>query len=70
MSKHRKDLIFRAFQKLDKSGDGIVTVDDLKGVYSAKKHPKYLNGEWTEDMVLGEFLKTFDTMDKDGKVRI
>ncbi|ESO96368.1 hypothetical protein LOTGIDRAFT_202134 [Lottia gigantea] len=68
MSNTRKNLIHRAFTKLDKSGDGIITTDDLKGVYSVKKHPKYLNGEWSEDQCLGEFLKTFDTQDKDGKI--
>ena len=69
MSNHRKDLINQAFRKLDKSGDGIVTVEDLKGVYNVKKHPKYLNGEWTEDRCLRQFLDTFDSNDKDGKVK-
>ena len=68
MSKHRKDLIFQAFQKLDKTGDGVITVEDLKGVYNVKKHPKYLNGEWTEDQCLRLFLDSFDSQDKDGKV--
>lgn len=68
MNKHRKDLIFQAFQKLDKTGDGVITVEDLKGVYSVKKHPKYLNGEWTEDQCLRTFLDSFDSQDKDGKV--
>ena len=65
----RKNLIHRAFQKLDRTGDGIITVEDLKGVYSVKKHPKYLNGEWTEDQCLRVFLDAFDSNEKDGKVR-
>ena len=70
MSQNRKDLIQAAFTKLDRTGDGIVTVEDLKGVYNVKKHPKYLNGEWTEEQVLKTFLDSFDTPnDKDGKVR-
>ncbi|XP_025110763.1 calcyphosin-like protein isoform X2 [Pomacea canaliculata] len=68
MNKHRKDLIFQAFQKLDKTGDGVITVEDLRGVYSVKKHPKYLNGEWTEDQCLRTFLDSFDSQDKDGKI--
>ena len=36
MSKNRKSLIAQAFRKLDKSGDGVVTVDDLRGVYNPK----------------------------------
>lgn len=68
MSQARKNLIFQAFKKLDRSGDGIVTVDDLKGVYKVNKHPKYISGELTEDQVLGEFLSSFDSQEKDGKV--
>ena len=68
MSQHRKDLIIQAFNKLDRTNDGQVTVEDLKGVYSAKKHPKYLNGEWTEEDVFRQFLDTFDSGDKDGIV--
>ena len=41
------------------------------GVYSVKKHTKYLNGEWSEDRCLQEFLKTFDTKNNsDGVVSI
>ena len=69
MSEARKRLINQAFLKLDKTGDGVITVEDLKGVYNVKKHPKYLNGEWTEDQCLRVFLDSFDSHDKDGKVR-
>lgn len=69
MSQSRKDIIMKAFNKLDKSGDGVVTIDDLKGVYNARKHPKYVNGEWTEAQVFKDFLKTFDSPeDPDGQV--
>ena len=57
--------------KLDKTGDGQLTVEDLKGVYSVKHHKKYLNGEWTEDQCLREFLDSFDTPnEKDGVVSV
>ena len=61
LSKARKTLIQKAFRKLDKTGDGEITVDDLRGVYNARHHPKYLNGEWTEDQVFLKFLESFDT---------
>ena len=71
MNQTRKSLVTRAFNKLDKTGDGIITVEDLKGVYNVKKHKKYLNGEWTEEQCLGEFLKSFDTPNEaDGQVTI
>lgn len=31
MSKSRKDIVHKAFNKLDKSGDGFITNEDLKG---------------------------------------
>ncbi|XP_035247242.1 calcyphosine-like b isoform X1 [Anguilla anguilla] len=69
MSNARKEVIMQAFRKLDKTGDGVITIDDLKGVYNAKYHPKYQNGEWTEEQVFRKFLDSFDSpYDKDGKV--
>jgi len=71
MSNRRKDLINKAFMKMDKTGDGTLTVEDLKGVYSVKHHKKYQNGEWTEEQCLREFLDSFDTPnEKDGVVGI
>ncbi|NWV98463.1 CAPSL protein, partial [Machaerirhynchus nigripectus] len=69
MSNARKEIILQAFQKLDKTGDGVVTIDDLRGVYNVKYHPKYLNGDWTEDQVFRAFLDNFDSpYEKDGKI--
>ncbi|NWV37511.1 CAPSL protein, partial [Grantiella picta] len=69
MSNARKEIIMEVFRKLDKTGDGVITVEDLRGVYNVKYHPKYQNGEWTEDQVFRAFLDNFDTpYDKDGKV--
>jgi len=45
---------------MDKDKSGTITVDDLRGVYSAKKHPDVIDGKKTEDEVLFEFLDTFD----------
>ena len=60
MSSNRKNLIQQAFNKADRTGDGVLKVEDLRGVYSPKKHPKYLAGEMTEDDVIRQFLQTFN----------
>ncbi|XP_076355810.1 calcyphosin-like protein [Tachypleus tridentatus] len=60
MSKARMDIVEKAFQKLDKTGDGSITVQDLKGVYNVKNHPAYLNGEMTEKQLLVKFLRKFE----------
>jgi len=61
MSDTRIDLINTAFDKMDKTGDGVITMEDLKGVYNCKKHKKYISGEWTEAEVFKHFLKTFES---------
>ncbi|XP_031563651.1 calcyphosin-like protein isoform X1 [Actinia tenebrosa] len=71
MSKARKSVINLAFNKLDKTGDGQITVEDLKGVYNVKHHPKYINGEWTEEQCFRKFLDSFDSPDdKDGVITL
>uniref|UniRef100_A0A9L0RI54 EF-hand domain-containing protein n=1 Tax=Equus caballus TaxID=9796 RepID=A0A9L0RI54_HORSE len=70
MSQAREAVIAAAFAKLDRSGDGVVTVDDLRGVYNGRAHPKVRSGEWTEEEVLRRFLDNFDASEKDGQVTL
>ena len=42
-----------------KDNTGKITISDLRGVYTAKYHPKFISGKMTEDEVFGEFLQTF-----------
>lgn len=70
MSQARQDMVAAAFAKLDRSGDGVVTLEDLRGVYSGRAHPKVRSGEWTEDDALRRFLDNFDSSEKDGQVTL
>jgi hypothetical protein len=60
MNEKRKTFVVSAFKKLDKNGDGEVTLEDIRGVYNAKNHPDVKSGKKTEDEILGEFLDTFE----------
>ena len=40
---------------------------DLRGVYDVKNHPKYLNGEATEEDLYIKFLQNFETNGLSGK---
>jgi Ca2+-binding EF-hand superfamily protein len=61
MNEFRTNLALHAFAVLDKTGDGIIALEDIKGIYNAKNHPDVRMGKKTEDEILGEFLSTFET---------
>ena len=50
----------KAFQKIDKNGNGIIEIDDIKASYNAKQHPDVKSGKKTEEEILSEFLDTFE----------
>ena len=49
LSPARQDVVNKAFAKMDKDGSGVISPADMKGVYSAAKHPKFISGEKTEE---------------------
>ena len=69
MNVRRTNVVREAFNKLDRSGDGKVDVNDVRGVYDVSEHPKLLSGQETEDSLLRAFLADFeDTEHPDGIV--
>ena len=61
MNENRKVWVRRAFKILDRDGNGIITLSEIKQLYNAKMHPDVKAGKRTEDDVLLEFLETFET---------
>lgn len=50
----------------------VMLIACLCSVYKVTEHKKYKNGEWDENKVFEEFLKSYepDPAKRDGKVRI
>lgn len=60
MNQNRVALVQRAYGKLDKNGNGVVELEDIKNIYNAKHHPDVKLGKKTEEEVLIEFIDTFE----------
>ena len=48
--------MLQAFKKLDKSGDGFVTLEDLEKTYNVEFHPQFKSGEKSKKEILLDFL--------------
>ena len=58
----------KAFLAFDKTCDGVIDAEDLKGRFSVEKHPKFQSGEMTQDEIFMEFLSNFNDKNGDGKI--
>ena len=50
-----------AFERLDKTGDGVVAVDDILQAYNFDHHPGVQSGSITPDMAAREMLQVFES---------
>jgi len=62
MNSFRRKLVEQAFNKIDKDQSGDITIDDLRHFYNTSLHPDVRAGRKSENQVLTEFLKTFETL--------
>jgi len=44
----RREIVIKAFNKLDRDGSGVIDMRDIEGVYNAKQHPDVKAGRKTE----------------------
>lgn len=61
MNEFRQQLVKRAFNKLDRSRDGIIDMGEFANHYNGASHPDVRSGKKTEEQVLSEFMDTFET---------
>lgn len=68
LNKFRFELVMKAFSILDKTGDGLVTIEDLAETYNTASHPRVKAGTMTHEQCLREFMAQWDSVDGDGIV--
>lgn len=68
LNDRRLEMVHMAYDVLDKSGDGLVTIDDIMMVYDASFHPDFQSGRKTKEEVLREFMQVWETHKTDGIV--
>ena len=68
LNDRRVQMVHMAYNVLDKSGDGLVTIADIMDIYDASYHPDFTSGRKTKEEVLREFMTVWETHKKDGIV--
>ena len=63
-------MVHQAYKVLDKTGDGLVTVDDVMIAYDGTYHPDFIAGLKTERQIIEEFMQVWETHKKDGVVTL
>lgn len=67
MNERRVALVHMAFKVVDVTGDGVLTIDDLKDAYDVSWHPGVKDGSMTKEAALRDFLSQWDRKEKDGR---
>lgn len=68
MAKQRILLVKEAFNRADKTGDGVVTWEDVKDTYDTSQHPEVMAGRMSPKEALMEFMKVFEEGEADGVI--
>lgn len=68
MKESRVNAVREVFEKLDKTRDGVVTIEDLQGVYNVQSNSDVKAGAVSPDAALKDFLSQWDVFEKDGTI--
>jgi len=68
INQRREKMINMAFKVLDKTGNGVITMEDIEGTYSTDHDADVLAGRLPSNAAMENFLGQFDTIKSDGIV--
>ena len=60
MSQLRRDIVTKAFMKLDSYEQGAISLQTIRSEFDASRHPDAKTGKKSPEEVLGEFLEAFE----------
>jgi Ca2+-binding EF-hand superfamily protein len=64
----RQAWIDKAWNKIDKEGNGYVTAYDIRQIFDCSQHPEVISGEMCFDEVFTQFLQSFGDKNQDGTI--
>ena len=68
LNARRTKMVHMAYDVLDKTKDGLVTIEDIMIAYDVTYHPDFASGRKTKEEVILEFMSIWETHRKDGIV--
>lgn len=60
LTPRRENMVWRAFELMDRDGSGKVEAKDIAHLYDVSQHREFIEGTKTKDEILDEFLNSFD----------
>lgn len=61
-------MIDKAWNKIDKEGNGFASANDIRQIFDCSSHPKVISGEICSDEVFTQFLQSFGDKNGDGSI--
>lgn len=59
LNERRLNIVKKAFASLDKTDSGRIPVSAINSTYDVHNHPRFLNGSYTREQLVAEFLLNF-----------
>jgi Ca2+-binding EF-hand superfamily protein len=70
LNDRRKAVVHEAFFSLDRTGDGVITIEDLEKAFDVAKAVEVMAGAKTKEEMMHDFLSGFDTITTDGSISL
>ena len=72
MNERRKNMVLKAFAMLDKTGDGLITFEDVKNLFDVSGSPDFADRRLTKEQIVSNFMNSFEGKhgNKDGVITL